>query len=145
MDGKFLQRYEGEREVNIQFIYHTYDDSLQSRSNIAKGIEAHRQVEFVAANVYVPNTNAKYADIVLPVETQWQNEGQLKAGNCEVLFAWSIIIEPLHESKTDREIAIALAEKLGVDSKKIFPLSKKQEFFNQIAGSTVVKENGVDY
>ncbi|MBM4763398.1 molybdopterin-dependent oxidoreductase [Bacillus sp. B15-48] len=145
LDGKFLQRYEGERNVNIQFIYNNYENHLQTRSNIGKGIEAHRKVEFVVTNAYALTTNAKYADIVLPVATQWETPGAVKGGNREILITWSKIIEPLYESKTDQEIAEALLEKLGKNPKEIFPLSEKQQYFNQLAGSMVVMENGVDY
>ncbi|WP_070120872.1 molybdopterin-dependent oxidoreductase [Bacillus marinisedimentorum] len=145
LDGKFLQRYEGERKANIQFIYHNYNNTLQTRSNIAKGIEAHRKVEFVVANSYVLTTNAKYADIVLPVATQWETEGAVKGGNREILITWSKIIEPLYESKTDQQIGEALVEKLGKNKKEFFPLSERQQYFNQLAGSMVVKDNGVDY
>lgn len=145
LDGKFLQRYEGERKANIQFIYHNYNNTLQTRSNIAKGIEAHRKVEFVVANSYVLTTNAKYADIVLPVATQWETEGAVKGGNREILITWSKIINPLYESKTDQQIGEALVEKLGKNSKEYFPISERQQYFNQLAGSMVVKDNGIDY
>lgn len=145
LKGKFLQRYEGERKANIQFIYHNYNNTLQTRSNIAKGIEAHRKVEFVAANAYVLTTTAKYADVVLPVATQWETEGAVSGGNREILITWSKIIDPLYESKTDQQIAEGILEKLGINPKEIFPISEKQQYFNQLAGSMVVKENGVDY
>lgn len=145
LNGKFLQRYEGERKANIQFIYHNYNNTLQTRSNIKKGIDAHREVEFVAANAYVLTTNAKYADIVLPVATQWETEGAVTGGNREILITWSKIVDPLYESKTDQQIAEGILEKLGIDPKEIFPVSEKQQYFNQLAGSMVVKDNGVDY
>lgn len=145
LEGKFLQRYEGERNVNIQMIYHNYENHLQTRSNIAKGIKAHREVEFVVTNAYTLTTNAKYSDIVLPVATQWENEGAVRGGNREILITWSKIIEPLYESKTDQEIAEELLKKLGINPKTVFPISAKQQYFNQLAGSTVVMENGVDY
>lgn len=145
LDGKFLQRYEGERKVNIQFIYHNYENHLQTRSNIIKGIEAHRQVEFVVTNAYALTTNAKYADIVLPVATQWETPGAVKGGNREILITWSKIIEPLYESKTDQQIAEALVEKFGLDPQEVFPVSEVQQYFNQLAGSKVMMDNGVDY
>lgn len=145
LNGKFLQRYEGERNVNIQFIYHNYNAHLQTRSNIGRGIEAHRQVEFVVTNAYALTPNAQYSDIVLPVATQWETPGAVKGGNREILINWSKIIEPLYESKTDQEIAKELLKALGEDPEKVYPISEKQQYFNQIAGSMVVKDNGVDY
>ncbi|WP_147535274.1 molybdopterin-dependent oxidoreductase [Bacillus marasmi] len=145
LDGKFLQRYEGERKANIQFIYHNYNNTLQTRSNIAKGIEAHRKVEFIVTNAYCLTTNAKYSDIVLPVTTQWETPGAVKGGNREILITWSQIIDPLYESKSDQMIAEGLLEKLGKNPKDVFPYSEKQQYFNQLAGSKVVTENGVDF
>ena len=145
LNGKFLQKGEGEKKVNIQMIYHNYNNHLQTRSNIPKGIEAHRKVEFVVANGYALTTVAKYADIVLPVATQWETEGAVRGGNREILINWSKIIEPLYESKTDQEIAKALLKKLGQDPNTVYPISEKQQYFNQLAGSKVVKDNGVDF
>lgn len=145
LEGKFLQRYEGERKVNIQMIYHNYENVLQTRSNIAKGIEAHREVEFVVTNNYVLTTNALYSDLVLPVATPWEREGAVKGGNREIVITWQKIVDPLYETKSDREIAELLVEALGKDPKEVFPLSPKQEYFNQLAGTMVVKEDGVNY
>jgi anaerobic dimethyl sulfoxide reductase subunit A len=145
LDKKFLQRYEGERKADIQLIYHNYENHLQTRSNITKGIKAHREVEFIVTNAYALTTNAKYSDIVLPVATQWETAGAVKGGNREILITWSNVIAPLYESKTDQQIAEALVKKLGKDPKEVFPLSEKQQYFNQLAGSKVMKENGVDY
>ncbi|MFB6468109.1 molybdopterin-dependent oxidoreductase [Cytobacillus sp. Hz8] len=145
LDGKYLQIGEGERKVNIQFIYHGFNATLQTKSNIGRGIEAHKKVEFVVTNAYALTTNAKYSDIVLPVATQWETAGSVTGGNREILITWSKIIEPLYESKTDQEIAKALLKKLGKDPKAVYPISEKQQYFNQLAGSMVVKENGADF
>lgn len=145
LDGKYMHKGEGERKVNIQFIYHGYNATLQTKSNIGKGIEAHRKVEFIVTNAYALTTNAKYSDVVLPVATQWETPGAVKGGNREILITWSKIIEPLYESKTDQEIAKELLKKLGKDPNEFYPISEKQQYFNQLAGSTVIMENGVDF
>ncbi len=145
LKGKYLQKGEGERNVNIQFIYHGYNAVLQTRSNIMRGIEAHRKVEFIVTNAYALTTTAKYSDIVLPVTTEWEREGAVRDGNREILIAWSKIVEPLYEAKSDQEIAKLLIKKLGKNPEEIYPINEKQQFFNQLAGSTVVKENGKDF
>ncbi|WP_248737056.1 molybdopterin-dependent oxidoreductase [Neobacillus rhizosphaerae] len=145
LKGKYLQKGEGERNVNIQFIYHGYNAVLQTRSNIMRGIEAHRKVEFIVTNAYALTTTAKYSDIVLPVTTEWEREGAVREGNREILIAWSKIVDPLYEAKSDQEIAKLLIKKLGKNPEEIYPIDEKQQFFNQLAGSTVVKENGKDF
>ena len=145
LDGKYLQKHEGERDINIQFIYHNYNATLQTKANIMKGIKAHRKVEFVVTHAYVLQTNAKYSDIVLPVCTEWEIEGNTATGNREILIAWTKIVDPLYESKSDQEIARLLLKALGKDPKEVYPISEKQQFFNKLAGSTVIKDNGVDF
>ena len=54
---------------------------MLTRPDIAKGIEAHREVNFVVAATTFFNNNAKYADIVLPVNTEWGREGVV--GKCD--------------------------------------------------------------
>ncbi len=116
---------------------------LQTGPNMKKGIEAHRKVDFVVSKAQFLNTPAKYSDIVLPVTTYWERPGGLAASNREFLFCYSQVTEPLFEAKTDQEIDSLIMEALGLDPKEAYPISEKQQFFNQIAGATVVKEGSV--
>lgn len=145
LDGKFHQKGEGERKANIQLIYHQFNATLQTRSTIPKGIEAHRKVEFVVTNAYTLTTNAKYSDVVLPVTTEWEREGGLLVGNREILISHTNIVDPMYEAKSDIWIAKELMKKLGKDPKTLYPFSEKQAFFNELATSTVITEDGKDY
>lgn len=60
----------------------------------------------------------------------------------EFLFCYSQVTEPLYEAKTDQEINTLILEALGIDPATVYPISEKQAFFNQLAGTTVVKEDG---
>ena len=111
---------------------------LQSGPNMKKGIEAHRKVDFVVSKAQFLNTPAKYSDIVLPVTTYWELPGGLSSSNREFLFCYSQVTEPMYEAKSDQEIDSLIMEALGLDPKEAYPISEKQQFFNAIAGSTVV-------
>jgi anaerobic dimethyl sulfoxide reductase subunit A len=64
-------------------------------------------------------------------------------GNREHLI-WARNVTPaLFEAKDDIWIAAELGKRLGFDPAVIFPLSPQQQIFNQLAGSTVIKEDGV--
>ena len=143
-EGKFLSPGKGEKPLNIKMIYHE-SQSMNGTLGLTKGIEVHRNMEFVVSNAYVLTTHALYSDIVLPVTTQWEREGGLLSGNKEMLIVHTKIIEPLYEAKSDQWIAKELMKKLGKDPSKIYPISEKQQFFNKLVGTTVMKENGVDY
>lgn len=145
LDGKFHQQDEGEREVNIQFMYHQFNATMQTRVDISSGIEAARKVEFVVTNAYVLHTNAKYSDVVLPVTTEWETEGGLLTGNREILIAYTKITDPLYEAKTDVWIAKELMKRLGKDPTEIYPFDEKQAFFNKLATSMVIDEKGENF
>jgi anaerobic dimethyl sulfoxide reductase subunit A len=143
-EGKFMSPGEGEKPLNIKMIYHEFQ-SMNGQLGLTKGIEVHRNMEFVVANAYVLTTHAKYADIVLPITTQWEREGGLLDGNREMLIVHTKIVEPLYEAKSDQWVAQELLKKLGKDPSELYPISEKQQFFNKLVGTTVITENGVDY
>ncbi len=132
-------------EVDIHCIIHDENAYLQTGPNMKRGIEAHRKMDFVMSKAQFLTTQAKYSDIVLPVTTEWETPGGVTATNREFLFCYSQVTEPLFEAKTDQEINSLIMDALGIDSSEIYKISKKQQFFNQIAGSTVIADNGTDF
>lgn len=145
IEGKYIAGKDDVRDCNIQMIYHGGASRLNQLCGATKGIEAHRTVEFVVANHYSFNTNAKYADIVFPITTQWERDGYYK-GNQEALFFATQVVEPLYEAKDDMFVATEIAKKLGIDPTiEIEPHDFKQRVFNQTAGAQVIKDDGVTW
>lgn len=132
------------RDLNIQLIYHGGGAKLQTVDGMADGIRAHRQVEFVVSQSQILTTNSRYADIVLPVTTPWEKDGGLViAANREIGFIWGQqVTQPLFEAKDDIWIARELGTRLGLDATKIDPMSNKQQMYNTIASSKVMKDDG---
>ncbi|NMA71374.1 MAG: molybdopterin-dependent oxidoreductase [Firmicutes bacterium] len=141
LTGKYTAGYQDVRDINIQLIYHGGGAILQTRDGLMKGIEAHRKVEFVVSHAQFLTTNAKYSDLVLPVTTAWERIGGLLVGNREALFCYRQVTEPLYEAKDDQWIAMELAKRLGIDPEEVYPISPKQQFFNELAGARVMKDN----
>jgi anaerobic dimethyl sulfoxide reductase subunit A len=135
----------GKRKINIQMIYHGHGHFLNSMPDVNKGIEAHRKVEFVMANCLHFNTNAKYADLVFPISTLWERQGQVWGGSTQHVFWWQNVMEPLFESKPDLEVARGMAERLGLDADAIYGNSYPQKEFNTLVGSQVMKTDGSGY
>lgn len=137
----------GVKPINIQLINHIGRGSTLNQSPAtAKGIEAHRAVEFVVASGYHMSTNCRYADIVFPVATRWEEEGDAllwTKTSRETILSAQQITEPLFEAKTDAWIDEQLATRMGIEAEVVNPLSTKQMAFNQIAGTTIVLEDGV--
>lgn len=131
------------RNLDIRVIFHTSNNLLQTQQNFNKGIEAHRKVDFVATLAQFPTACTKYADLVLPVTTYWENLGNIGSGGTkEAVIVSTQVYEPLYEAKSDRWIAAELLKRLGYKETDLYPISEKQEFFNTIANTTVVEEDG---
>ncbi|KUO60030.1 MAG: dimethyl sulfoxide reductase subunit A [Gracilibacter sp. BRH_c7a] len=139
------------RDIDIHIIYHSGGAILQTSDGMTKGIEAHRKVDLVVSHSQFLTTNSKYADIVLPVTTEWEKFGGflggtlVHSGNREMILMYSQITEPLYEAKSDQWIAMEIAKKLGIKEKEVYPFGEKQQFFNALSSITVVNEDGETY
>ncbi len=128
--------------VNIQMIYQGMGGALNQRQAMTQGIEAHKKVEFVLCMNYVFNTSAKYSDVVLPVTTEWERPGTLLTGNRDILIYAQNVTSPMYEAKSDQEIAIGIAEKLGFAAADVYDIDETQQLFNKLKGCTVVGSDG---
>ena len=127
----------------IKCIYHVNDATLQTSHHQKVGIEAHRAVDFVLTRAQFMTTNALYSDIILPVTTEWERVGGFATySSKEFIPLYTQVTEPLGEAKTDQEIATLLLEGYGMDPALAYDTSEKQQFFEQIAGSTVMGDDG---
>lgn len=130
------------KDIDIRVIWYDCSSALQTVMNVKEGIKANRKVDFVLASASQLTTSAKYADIVLPVTTQWERFGGFAGGtNREMLITYSQVTPPLYEAKDDAWIITELAKRLNIDPKKIYPNDVKQAHFNELAGATVVSED----
>lgn len=141
LDGKYGRDSwpGGKRPVDIQMIYHGTGHFLNSVPNANAGIEVHRQVEFVMASCIHYNTNAKYADLVFPISTLWERQGQAFGDNREHVYYWQQVMEPLFEAKPDMEIVRGIVQRLGLDEALICGNSYAQKEYNTLAGCVVMK------
>ena len=145
LTGKYTNGYKDIQDINIQLIYHGGSSALNQKLGLVEGVQAHRKVEFVVTQNIVFNTNAKYSDIVLPVTSPWERYGTFSGGDNRrkefVAFA-SQVIPPVYESKDDIWIAKEIGKRIGMDPTKIDPIPIEQMVFNQVAGATVMKDDG---
>ncbi len=141
---------DGKIPVDIRLLYIVRDgnggNALNQSAGIPKGIEAFRKVDFVVTNDIVLSTVSKYADVVLPSTTPWEQDfGGFLTGNPEMLLWYNQVTEPLFEARDSQWIESQLATRLGLDPNALFPISRTQQVFNQLAGATVIKNDGSDY
>lgn len=149
MTGEYTAGVRGKLPCDIKMIWQLGDmSSLNQMPNINRGIEAYREVEFVAASDSWLSTQCKYADVVLPITTQWERVGGVMASNTyhsarrDVFIYHRQVVEPLFESKDDIWVEAEIGKRLGLDPKIIDPVSAEQRVYNQLAGAEVMKEDG---
>lgn len=130
------------RPIDIHVIYHGGGAALQTNDGMVDGIAAHRKVDFVVSHAQFLTTNARYSDIILPLDTFWERPGGFLTGNREMAIMYSKIVEPQYEGHSDQWIAIEIGKRLGFAAEDIYPIDEKQQFFNQICGTQVVDSDG---
>ena len=129
----------------IKMIWTTNKAKLTTCEGAKEGVEAMRSVEFVVGQGHFLTATNKYADIVLPITTNWEREGAyVWEGymNRDILLINRKIVDPFYESKSDDEAMMTIGEKFGLAPEMWGTVSEKQRLFNSVATSTVVKEDG---
>lgn len=100
---------------DIKMIYSIGGDRLNQGADINKGVEALKKVEFVVVQDQFLTPMGRFADIVLPVNTQFERDDiQTPHHRGYYLIYNHKVIESLYESKSDLEILTGLAERLGM-------------------------------
>ncbi len=151
LNGQFTNTVQGRMACDIRMVWNlggAGGNDLNQNPSTVKGIQAYRKkLEFVVSCDIVLSTRSKFADIVLPATTPWELEGggvtQMARG--EAVLYYSQVTAPLHEAKDEPWIEAELAKRLGLDPTKVFPVPRKQQAFNQIAGATVMKNDASGY
>ncbi|MDD4859883.1 MAG: molybdopterin-dependent oxidoreductase [Dehalococcoidales bacterium] len=95
--------------------YIVASDYLNSRPNVNAGIAAFKKLEFVVVHEQRMTPTARFADILLPVNTFMEREDITPPwlGSPYYLYV-NPVIPSLYESKSDFEICAALAPRLGI-------------------------------
>ena len=136
-----------ERDIDIRVIISEQHNFLQSQSNINEGIAAFRKVDFVVSQAYSMKTDARYADIVLPITTRWESEKDAfyyAAGmsDKECVYSYRRVVEPMYEARSDWDVANEICKRLGLDWSKICPFTETELWFYMLADAQVVNDQG---
>jgi anaerobic dimethyl sulfoxide reductase subunit A len=101
--------------ADYKLLYLVCTNYLNQFPNINKIASALRALEFIVVQEQVMTPTAKFADILLPVNTLMErNDFSAGLGTPPFYAYLNKAIEPLYESKSHLEIGIELAERLGI-------------------------------
>lgn len=132
-DG-FLEGKAGGYPADIKMVWFAGGNPLNQRGNSNKGARALKSLEFVVVQDLFMTPTARHADIVLPVSSFAEKNDLTRPWPSGPYFTFmNKAIEPLGECKTDWEIGLLLAEKLGFED---FDTHTEDEWLR-----TFVKEN----
>ena len=106
----------------VRMLFSFGSNALVSHPDAETGRKALAALDFQVHADFFVNATARYADIVLPVATSWEREG-LRAGfdgSLEGLRRVQLrarAIDPVGEARSDTDIVLALAERLGLSDR----------------------------
>lgn len=135
---------------DIKMIYVLGHNILVQRQNTKKGIEAMKRPEFIVCHEQFMTNTAKYADIVLPVSTnfEWTEEDiYYTFFGSWLIFAPKKVISPMYGSKSDYMICTELAKRLGFPEKEFNPRTPEEVlrgFFQSLPDITISYEEFKD-
>lgn len=88
---------------------------LNSHPNTNKGIAAFQNLEFIVIHEQRMTPTAKFADILLPVNTFMEREDMIPPWLGAPYYLYqNQAIDPMYQSKSDRDICAELAPRLGI-------------------------------
>jgi anaerobic dimethyl sulfoxide reductase subunit A len=126
-----LQGKRGGYPEDIKMIYSVCGNPLNQLLNVNKGVEAFKKVEFIVVHEQFMTPTAKFADILLPVNTSVERDDFLRPWMSGPYYIYSSkAIESLYESKSDFEICQELAPRLGILN---YSEKKEDEWVRDIA------------
>jgi anaerobic dimethyl sulfoxide reductase subunit A len=88
---------------------------LDTHLNVNKGISAFKSLEFIVVQEQRMTPTARYADILLPVNTSMERDDVIQPWlGAPYSFFMNRAINPMFEAMSDREICAQLASRLGI-------------------------------
>jgi len=113
-----LEGRAGGYPTDARLFYVVASDPVTQMLNTRKAEEALQKPEFIVVHDLFMTATARFADIVLPVTSPWEVGGDIIRPWCfgpYYLFLKKVI-EPLYECKSDYDISLELAPRLGISA-----------------------------
>jgi len=100
------------KPFQVKAAWFPVDNFVNQQGDTNRTISAMQALDFVVVSDVFMTPTAQYADIVLPVATQYEREDLLAGGNYYLQYMPQII-QPLWESKGDLDMFGEVAQKMG--------------------------------
>lgn len=101
--------------ADIKFLYIAFGNPINSLANTNKGVAALKKLEFIVVQDIVMTPTAKFADILLPANTNAERNDVARPWLSGAYYIYyNKGVDSLGESKSDFEICCELAKRLGI-------------------------------
>jgi molybdopterin-containing oxidoreductase family molybdopterin binding subunit len=100
------------KPFQVKAAWFPIDNFVNQQGDTNRTISAMKALDFVVVSDIFMTPTAQYADIVLPVATQYEREDMLVGGNYYIQYMPKII-DPLWGTKPDLEMFAEVAQKMG--------------------------------
>ncbi|MDD5127204.1 MAG: molybdopterin-dependent oxidoreductase [Dehalococcoidales bacterium] len=102
---------------DIKFLWSCQSNYLNQLGNTNKSAKAMHMPEFIVIDEIVMTPTARFADVILPVNTPVEKNDIVRPWPSGPYFLHvNKVIEPLYETKSSFQIACELAPRLGIDN-----------------------------
>jgi molybdopterin-containing oxidoreductase family molybdopterin binding subunit len=108
----FCAAVETGKPFPVKAAWFPVDNFVNQQGDTNRTIAALKALDFVVVSDMFLSPTAQYADIVLPVATQYEREDMLPGGNYYFQYMPKII-DPLWECKSDLDMFAEVAQKMG--------------------------------
>ena len=100
------------KPFQVKAAWFPVDNFVNQQGDTNRTISALQELDFIVVSDVFMTPTAQYADIVLPVATQYEREDLLVGGNYYLQYMPQII-QPMWESKGDLDMFSEVAQKMG--------------------------------
>lgn len=99
---------------DFKLLYIATTNCLNSLLNTNRAVNAMQSPEFIVVHEQCMNATARFADILLPINTHMERNDIYRPNHGSFYIYANKAIDSLYESKSDFEVAVELASRLGV-------------------------------
>jgi len=102
--------------ADFKLLYVTNSNPVNQLPYAKKWVEALNKLEFMAVQEQFMTATARFADIIFPVATFLEKNDVIASGATPFYGYLKKVIEPVGETKSQLEIGMALAQRLGISN-----------------------------
>ena len=122
---------------DFKLLYVTNNNPVNQLPYAKKWVEALNKLEFMVVQEQFMTATARFADIIFPVATFLEKNDVIASGATPFYGYLKKVIEPVGETKSQLEIGMALAQRLGISN---FNDKGDEEWVKEIASETVIPD-----